>query len=163
MAESCSKAFSTTTTEPSTISPMAMASPPSDIRLAESPTWFITMNVTSGVSTSVATTMSARAQVAEEQEQHDDDEDDALDQHLDHGGERGVDQFAAVVVGHDLQAVRQHARSLISATRFFTRTRPFALPPAIIITMPPTASVVPFFTSAPTRTACRSTSATSRM
>jgi hypothetical protein len=31
------KAFSTTTTEPSTIRPMAIASPPSDIRLAEMP------------------------------------------------------------------------------------------------------------------------------
>ena len=32
-----SKAFSTTTTEPSTIRPMAIARPPSDIRLAEMP------------------------------------------------------------------------------------------------------------------------------
>jgi hypothetical protein len=70
----CEKAFSTTTTEPSTMSPMAMARPPSDIRLADSPTLFITMNVTSGVSTSVTTTMTRRAHVAEEQEQHDDDE-----------------------------------------------------------------------------------------
>ena len=30
-------AFSTTTTEPSTIRPMAIASPPSDIRLADRP------------------------------------------------------------------------------------------------------------------------------
>ena len=52
-----SNAFSTTTTEPSTIRPMAMASPPSDIRLADSPTWFITMNVSNGVSTSVASTI----------------------------------------------------------------------------------------------------------
>ncbi len=51
-------AFSTTTTEPSTISPIAIARPPRDIRLAESPTRFITMNVASGVSTRVATTMS---------------------------------------------------------------------------------------------------------
>ncbi|MCY1308726.1 hypothetical protein D9M68_892900 [compost metagenome] len=52
-----SNAFSTTTTEPSTIRPIAIASPPSDIRLADSPTWFITMNVSNGVSTSVASTM----------------------------------------------------------------------------------------------------------
>ncbi|MNS96489.1 hypothetical protein D3C72_1307890 [compost metagenome] len=36
---------------------MAMASPPSDIRLADSPTLFITMKVISGVSTSVASTI----------------------------------------------------------------------------------------------------------
>ncbi len=51
-------AFSTTTTEPSTIRPMAIASPPSDIRLAEMPSRFIAMKVSSGVSTSVPTTIS---------------------------------------------------------------------------------------------------------
>ena len=49
--------FSTTTTVASTISPMAMASPPSDIRLAEMPQRFMTMKVASGVMTSVATTI----------------------------------------------------------------------------------------------------------
>ncbi len=34
---SCANAFSTTTTEPSTIRPIAIARPPSDIRLADSP------------------------------------------------------------------------------------------------------------------------------
>ena len=49
--------FSTTTTEPSTIRPIAITSPPSDIRFAEMPYWFITMKVNSGVSSSVATTI----------------------------------------------------------------------------------------------------------
>ena len=54
----CANAFSTTTTEPSTIRPIAIARPPSDIRFAESPIWFIARKVSSGVSTSVATTTS---------------------------------------------------------------------------------------------------------
>ncbi|MNN34763.1 hypothetical protein D3C81_1485830 [compost metagenome] len=53
----CPKAFSTTTTEPSTISPIATAKPPSDIRLAEMPNWFMTKKVSSGVSIKVATTI----------------------------------------------------------------------------------------------------------
>ena len=55
--------------------------------------------------------------------------------------------------------------SLISDTFFLmSETTALALPPAIIMTTPPTASVLPFFTTAPTRTAWpKATSATSRM
>ena len=54
--------------------------------------------------------------------------------------------------------------SLISATRAWMRlTTSLALPPRSIITMPPTASVVPFLTTAPWRTSWpKVTSATSR-
>lgn len=49
--------FSTTTTVASTMRPMAIASPPSDMRLAEMPQRFIMMKVVSGVMISVATTI----------------------------------------------------------------------------------------------------------
>ena len=55
---SLAKVFSTTTTEPSTMMPIAIAKPPRDIKLAEIPYRFITKNVSSGVNKSVATTMS---------------------------------------------------------------------------------------------------------
>ena len=51
------KAFSTTTTEPSTIRPIAIAKPPKDIKLAEMPSWFMTINVINGVIISVQTTI----------------------------------------------------------------------------------------------------------
>ena len=48
--------FSTTTTVPSTIRPIAIARPPKDTRLADRPSRFMAMKVTSGVMTMVATT-----------------------------------------------------------------------------------------------------------
>ena len=39
--------------------PIATARPPSDMRLAVNPTWFMTMNVPRGATTSVATTINA--------------------------------------------------------------------------------------------------------
>ncbi len=51
--------FSTTTTDPSTIMPIAMAKPPRDMRLAVRPALPMTMNVTSGVRTRVAVTIKA--------------------------------------------------------------------------------------------------------
>ena len=106
---SCRKAFSTTTTEPSTIRPMAMARPPSDIRLAEMPSLFIAMKVSKRRQHQRRHDDQRGAHVAEEQEQHDDDQHDAFEQHLGHGPQRRIDQFRTVVVGNDLQAVGQHA------------------------------------------------------
>ena len=50
-------AFSTTTTEPSTMSPIAIASPPRLMRLADKPTAFMIKKVMSGVRIRVATTI----------------------------------------------------------------------------------------------------------
>ena len=51
--------FSTITTAPSTIMPMPMASPPSDIRFALSPYHFIMMKAKSAASGSTSVTMIA--------------------------------------------------------------------------------------------------------
>ena len=56
-APSRAKVFSTTTTEPSTMMPMAIAKPPKDIRFAEIPCCPMTMKVINGVRISVATTI----------------------------------------------------------------------------------------------------------
>ena len=53
------KAFSTMTTAPSTIMPMPIARPASDIRLADSPTWPMPMNAISIANGSVTITTSA--------------------------------------------------------------------------------------------------------
>ena len=51
------KVFSTTTTAPSTIRPIAIANPPSDIRFADISSWPMTMKVNSGVKINVQTTI----------------------------------------------------------------------------------------------------------
>ena len=50
----------------------------------------------------------AGTDVPQENKQDRDHQDDALGQHLGHGLHRGVDQLAAVIKRHDLQAIGQH-------------------------------------------------------
>ena len=50
-----------------------------------------------------------RSHVPQEEEQHNDNQYNALKQHFGHGPQRGIDQFRAVVIRHNLETIRQHA------------------------------------------------------
>ena len=74
--------FSTTTTAASTSMPMAIASPPRLIRLADMPNCCIRMKVISAASGSVSATTDGGAQIAEKQQQQDHHQHDGFHQRL---------------------------------------------------------------------------------
>ncbi len=86
---------------------MAIARPPSDMMLAESPHKRMIAECRQRRERQDERHDQRGAQIAEEQHQQDDDEHDRLDQNLLHGPDGLADQFAAVVENLDLRAVRQ--------------------------------------------------------
>jgi hypothetical protein len=99
---SCLCAFSTMMIAASTMAPMAIAMPPSDMMLEVSPSACMGMNESRIAIGQRDDRHQRRAHVPEEDEADQRDDDALLDQLLPQGGDGRVDQLAPVIGGDDL-------------------------------------------------------------
>ena len=99
--------FSTTMIAASTMAPMAMAMPPSDMMLAPSPIQRIGMKASNTATGSMRTGTSVLRTCEQEDEDDQGDDDKLFDERVPQGGDAGLDELRPVVGGDDFHAPRE--------------------------------------------------------